>query len=217
MLDTLRNVAVYYPNYNTSVQQQTAAPAASSLVVSGLFGLAVGIFFAICLWRIFTKAGRPGWAAIIPGYNAWTLAEVAGKPGWWGVLVFALVFLSWIPLIGLIPGIVVLVLAILVNLGLARNFGKSTTFAVVGLILFGVVGYAMLAFGSARYEPAEAETRYKGADPVSLKNPTIATSDTAMTPMGPAVPPTEVQPTVQPPVQPPADNQANNQEPPKVL
>lgn len=40
----------------------------------------------IAMWRIFTKAGQPGWAAIIPFYNIYVLMKVVGRPGWWLIL-----------------------------------------------------------------------------------------------------------------------------------
>ena len=75
--------------------------------VGGIIGALCGVFIAILmalppiagLYGIFTKAGKPGWAAIVPIYNAIILAEVIGKPMWWG-LVMALCpcvsFIFWI-------------------------------------------------------------------------------------------------------------------------
>jgi hypothetical protein len=96
--------------------------------------LVVGI---IAMWRVFTKAGRPGWAAIIPIYNIYTLVKVGGYSGWFTLLFF-------IPFVGVI-------IYIVVALGVAKNFGKSGVFGFVGLFLFSLIGYLILAFGSAQY------------------------------------------------------------------
>lgn len=87
-------------------------------------------------WVIFTKAGKPGWAAIIPIYNLVVLLEIVGRPIWWILLMF-LCF----------P-----VVFIIVMLDLAKAFGKDTIFAV-GLILLGFIFLPLLAFGDATYRP----------------------------------------------------------------
>lgn len=92
-------------------------------------------------WKMFEKAGQPGWAAIIPFYNLYVLCKVAGKPGWWLILML-------IPFINLIAFIVV-------SVGVARNFGHGILFAI-GLLLFGFIFYPILGFGGSQYQPAAA-------------------------------------------------------------
>jgi Family of unknown function (DUF5684) len=101
------------------------------------FGLVIFIFAS--LWIVFTKAGQPGWAAIVPIYNVYVLLKIAGRPGWWLVLYL-------IPLVSL-------VIAIIVSLDVAKAFGKGTGFGV-GLALLSPVFYPILAFGDARYQSA---------------------------------------------------------------
>jgi len=98
--------------------------------------LAIVVLLIAALWRVFTKAGQPGWAAIIPIYNAYVLLQIAGKPGWW-----LLLFL--IPLVNVI-------MAIITTAALAAKFGKGVGF-VIGLILLPVVFYPILGFGGAQY------------------------------------------------------------------
>ena len=103
------------------------------------FFVAVGVvalFMLICMWTIFTKAGKPGWAAIIPIYNTIVLLEIVGKPWWW-------LFLMMIPLVNLVFAIWV------INL-LSKSFGKSEGFTV-GLLFVGIIFYPILAFGGAKY------------------------------------------------------------------
>jgi hypothetical protein len=137
--------------------------------VLGLIGYVIAV---IAYWKVFTKAGRPGWQAIIPIYNTWVLFEIAGKPGWWALLSLA----GIIPVIGFLGAIAFLVLYILAMLELAKRFGKSTTFAVVGLIIFNIVGLLILAFGPAKYQPVVAGP--PKADPplppVNTVNPAMA-------------------------------------------
>lgn len=89
------------------------------------------------MWKIFTKAGKPGWAAIVPIYNLIVLLEIAGKPLWFIVLFF-IPFANFVALI-------------LVAIGVAQAFGKSTGFGL-GLAFLGPIFYPMLAFGDATYQ-----------------------------------------------------------------
>ena len=98
--------------------------------------LALAILMIVSFWKIFTKAGKPGWASIIPFYNIYVMLQIAGKPGWWLILYF-------IPLVNLIIGIIVTV-------AFAQRFGKGAGFAV-GMIFLGIIFYPILAFGDARY------------------------------------------------------------------
>ncbi|MFI5401637.1 MAG: DUF5684 domain-containing protein [Planctomycetota bacterium] len=105
-------------------------------VLGTLFYLAIIIFVVAGIWKVFTKAGHPGWAAIVPIYNIYVLCKIAGKPGWW-VLLY------------LIP-VVSLVVAIIVMIDLAKAFGKGTGFAI-GLVFLGFIFFPILGFGSAQY------------------------------------------------------------------
>jgi hypothetical protein len=106
-----------------------------------LLWVAVVILMVASYWTIYTKAGQPGWASLIPIYNLFVLLKMVGKPGWWLVL-----FL--VPIVNLVVGILVMI-------ELAKAFGKSGGF-VVGLLLLPVVFAPMLAFGDARYTPPAA-------------------------------------------------------------
>lgn len=103
------------------------------LVIGAIFTV-IGI---VIMWKVYAKAGQPGWASIIPIYNLYVLVKIAGRPGWWTVLL-------------LIPFVNIIVLAI-VSIDVAKSFGKDAVFGVVGLWLFAIIGYAILAFGGAQY------------------------------------------------------------------
>jgi len=106
--------------------------------LAGVVGLAIVILVFAGIWKTFTKAGKPGWGAIIPIYNIILLLQIAGRPIWWIVLLF-------IPLVNLLVGIVV-------TIDIARNFGKGVGFGI-GLALLGFIFYPILGFGSAQYSP----------------------------------------------------------------
>jgi len=102
-----------------------------------LFLLAIAVIGIIGVWKVFTKAGQPGWAAIIPIYNIIVLLQIVGRPIWWFILLL-------IPLVNLI---ILIILAI----DLAKSFGKSAAWGFFLLFVFSFIGYLILGFGDARY------------------------------------------------------------------
>ena len=98
------------------------------------FGILLIVFASF--WKLFVKAGKPGWAGIIPIYNGVVLLEIVGRPIWWIVLCF-------IPCVGFIVGVILCI-------DLAKSFGKDTGFAI-GLVLLPIVFFPILAFGDSRY------------------------------------------------------------------
>jgi hypothetical protein len=106
-------------------------------------------------WKVYSKAGKPGWACIIPIYNIIVLLEIVGKPIWW-------IFLFLIPCVNIVFGIWT------INL-VSKSFGQSEGFTV-GLILLGFIFWPILGFGSSKYlGPAAAEAR--GLKPNGPGNP----------------------------------------------
>ncbi len=95
-------------------------------------------FIIAAQWKLYVKAGEPGWAALVPVYNMIVMMKIAGKPEWWVILLF-------IPIANFIA-------AIIMYFGLARNFGRSDGFAV-GLIFLPYIFLLILGFGSSRYVP----------------------------------------------------------------
>src|SRR5262245_56481678 len=129
-------------------RQPSGGGDAAGGIIAGLmgllcFGIELGIFVLMIagMWKTFSKAGKPGWAAIIPIYNIIVLLEIIKKPIWWVVL-----FL--IPLVNFI-------ISILVNLEVAKFFGKGAGFAI-GMIFLPFIFWPMLGFGDAKYNPNAA-------------------------------------------------------------
>jgi hypothetical protein len=108
--------------------------------LTGIIGLALYLglvaFYAYVGWRIYAKAGRPGWAALVPVYNALVLTRIVGRPAWWIVLLL-------VPVVNLIA-------ALVLSIDLARSFGRGTAYGI-GLGLLGFLFGPMLAFGDAEY------------------------------------------------------------------
>lgn len=114
-----------------------------------VFFLAILVFNIIVNWIIFTKAGQPGWAILIPVFNLLVMLRVAGKPWWW-IFIFLAFPVFLIPILGqIVYPIVILVFMIMMFHGISKNFGQGAGFTV-GLIFLGTIFRAILAFG--KYE-----------------------------------------------------------------
>lgn len=106
-------------------------------VVGGIIYLAIIILLLAAEWKIFTKAGKPGWAILIPFYNIIVFLQIIGKPWWW------LLIMVFVP----IANIIFLIWA--VNL-LSKSFGYGTGFTL-GLIFLSIIFVPILGFGSSKY------------------------------------------------------------------
>ena len=107
-------------------------------ILQSLVMLAIVVLVIAGFWKVFTKAGKPGWAALIPIYNFIVILQIAGRPIWWIILMF-------IPIVNF-------VVEILVCLDVARNFGKGAGFGL-GLAFLGCIFFPILGFGDAQYQP----------------------------------------------------------------
>jgi len=124
-------------------QEETYPSSSGGGLMAALFGgafflvwLAVIVLVFVSLWKLFEKAGKPGWAGIVPIYNAIVLLEIVGRPLWWIVLLM-------VPCVNLVIGI-------LVCIDLAKAFGKDALYGI-GLALLGFIFFPMLALSDARY------------------------------------------------------------------
>lgn len=107
--------------------------------------LAIIVFEIAALWKVFVKAGKPGWAAIVPIYNLFVLIQITGKPVWW-IILFLIPFVNYVFLIWTI------------NL-VSKSFGKDVGFTL-GLIFLSPIFWPILGFGKAEYKgPAAKEAQ----------------------------------------------------------
>jgi hypothetical protein len=115
----------------------------SSAMGGAIFGVvivyAIVMVFLVLIpaWRVFAKAGQPGWGSLIPIYNIYLMCKICGRPGWW-LLLF------------LVP-IANFIVMIILCIDLAKVFGKSAGFAV-GLILLGFIFLPILGYGKSEYK-----------------------------------------------------------------
>ena len=140
----------YGYNYDYSYDYGSAANVAGGFLLGGvimwIIGMAVGVFLIISMWKLFTKAGRKGWAAIVPVYSIIVMLEIAELPMWY----LALFLIPFANIYAMFK----------VYIEIAHKFGKSTGFGV-GMVFLSIVFIPMLAFG---------KDEYKGGNAINLNN-----------------------------------------------
>lgn len=94
----------------------------------------------VSMWKIFVKAGKPGWASIIPVYNFWVICEIAFNNN---IMWFIFLFIPFLNFVSMIA----------IMIGISKSFGKGTGFAIL-TVFFYVITFPILAFGKAQYNPA---------------------------------------------------------------
>jgi len=117
--------------------QTDQSASSSGSPVGVIVGLLVAVLMIVALWKIFTKAGQPGWACLIPIYNIYILCKIVGRPGWWVILML-------IPFVNFI-------IAIILSIDLAKSFGNGVGFGL-GLAFLGIIFFPILGFGSSQYQ-----------------------------------------------------------------
>jgi len=128
--------------FSLFLQQEPDYLSGGLAVIVSIFSSIMGLISLVAMWKVYVKAGQPGWAVLIPIYNIYVLLEIIGRPWWWLLLL-------------LIPG-VNFVIAIILTFDLAASFGKSTGFGF-GLLFLSFIFMLILAFGDAQYTgPAAA-------------------------------------------------------------
>ena len=118
------------------MDSDTAAAAGGSALGS-IFGLVFAVIAIVAMYKIFVKAGEPGWAAIVPLYNTYTLVKIAGL----NPLLFLLLLVPFVNV----------VFAIYVMIKLGETFGKTAGWSVIFLVVLSFVGMLILGFGDAKY------------------------------------------------------------------
>ena len=117
-------------DYRCSASYSSSLDPVTALIVA-VITLGITVLMLATMWRVYEKAGKPGWAAIVPIYNMVVLLEIVGRPPLW-ILLFFIPFVNF-------------VLAIMVTMDLAKSFGKSSSFGLL-LVFLPFIGYPILAF-----------------------------------------------------------------------
>ncbi|HTA82826.1 MAG TPA: DUF5684 domain-containing protein [Bacteroidia bacterium] len=95
----------------------------------------IAVFVVICEWKILTKAGKPGWACLVPIYNLIIFLEIIGKP-WWYIFMFLIPIYGWF------------ILPIICINRFSKSYGQGVGFTV-GLLFLPIIFIAITAFSSS--------------------------------------------------------------------
>lgn len=143
------------------------------LAVGGILGLGVGFFIAcaivfwifqiIAYWKMFTKAGEPGWKSIIPFYNQYVMYKLTWKTSWfWISLIVAVVYGVFTSLnqnfpdvmlyavLLLVFAIIILVISIISYHKISKSYGHGAGYTV-GMLFLWPIFVLILGYGKSRY------------------------------------------------------------------
>lgn len=120
----------------SSYEAAGMAVGAGVLIVYWLFMMALCVFIIVAMWKVFVKAGKPGWACIVPFYSQYCMFDMAFGNGW-------LFLLSFVPCVNF-------VIAVMLYFKLAKAFGQGVGFGF-GLLFLSPIFIAILGFGNAEY------------------------------------------------------------------
>ncbi len=120
---------------SAAAPDSTAAASGAILAILGVTAV-LGLLLLIATWVIYSKAGKPGWANIIPIYSSIVHIQLVGRPLWWFVML-------------LIPGVNIYFSIVLTN-DLSKSFGHGVGFTL-GLIFLPIIFLPILAFGGSQY------------------------------------------------------------------
>ena len=183
-------------DYNTvSTPDAVGGMLAASMAVFGVIafiGLAITVFAIVCNWKIFEKAGRKGWEAIIPIYNMYVMTQIAGLQSWY-IILLIIPFVNFVASVYLIYKFV-------------KSFGQGIGFCI-GYIFLPIIFVAIMAFD-------KKITYINNVPPV----PGVAPTPVATTPADPWVTGNaSAGPAASPALPPLPDRAAGAPAPPKVL
>jgi len=139
-----------YTSYDMSSSADSAAGGAAFGVFTLVY-IVIIVLMIVSMWRLFVKAGKPGWAAIVPIYNQIVMLQIAGRPAWWILLTIFIPFFGWW-------------VAIVAIIDFVKSYGKSTGYGVFAIFL-PLIAYPMLAFSKTTQYVRPAAEGFEGFVP----------------------------------------------------
>jgi Family of unknown function (DUF5684) len=138
----MRKVGVLLPLLGFAFAQEDIPTTGQVPAFFWVIYIAILALAVVSMWKLFTRAGKPGWASIVPIYNTIVMLEIAGKPIWW-------FFMLFIPIVNIVFGFLTLY-------HFSKSYGKAEGFSI-GVALLSIIFIPLLAFSDAKYQgPATA-------------------------------------------------------------
>ena len=161
-----------YYYYDGGYYEPDVGIAFAGLGVSLLIFSVATLLATVCYWKLLSKAGKPGWAILIPFYGSYKMFETTFGVGY-GYLTFlplATIIINFIPILGQIISIIVYVLYLFVfPVMFAKRYGAGTLLAI-GTILLPVICLPILAFNSVYQYMGPIGAGPFGLPPIGGKN-----------------------------------------------
>jgi hypothetical protein len=184
---------------DTASTTSTAASNAQNAVMAVVLLILVSVLLVVAVggivtfWKLFTKAGKPGWASIVPVYNLMVMGQIAGYPSWVGITAGVLSVVGGaLPVVGPFIGLVVIGMEIYMIVGMMKKYDAGTGFWVLAILLPIITMFTV------------KNVNYKGDSAPGVAGPQGGVTPPGMQPPA-QQPPMEQPPTQQPPMsQPPA-------------
>ena len=137
-MDTTYTTPTYESSSSMTPAESTAM--AGFMMLYWVVMLVLIVVTVVSMWKLFTKAGKPGWASIVPIYNNIVQLEIAGRPAWWVLLIMLVPFFNvWVSVVSMIDFV--------------RSYQRSGLW-VIGFMLAPVIALPWFAFSS--------KTQYRG-------------------------------------------------------
>lgn len=157
---------LYSYSTSTGTSGETMDPAFVGVMIAVYVVIMIlTVILIISQWKLFAKAGKPGWASIVPIYNFIVMLEIVGRPVWWVALLF-------VPFVNI-------VIEIMLILDLAKAYGKSSGYGVL-MLLFPYIMFPVLAFSK--------DTKYVGPVAAGVVPQPMAQPQYGPAPAAPAQP-----------------------------
>lgn len=193
----------YGYGYDTTPAATGLAAFGVGMLIFWLIGMAISVFTLICMWKVFKKAGKPGWASLIPIYNIIVMLEIAELPMWY-IALYCLPFANIYAMFK-------------TYIELAKKFGKSAGFGV-GMVFLAPIFFGILAFGKdSNYVGGQNNVQPTYQQAVQPQQPVMQQpiNPTPVQPVAPVMqePVQPVQPVMPQPVEPVIQQPTMPQEP----
>ena len=107
----------------------------NSSPIANIISLVLLVIAVVGAWKVFVKAGIPGWHSLIPFLNTYDICKIALKDS-----------------VGLFTVLSILIVPVYIYpcIKLAKAFGKGTGFGIL-TFFFSFIGMPILGFGYAEY------------------------------------------------------------------
>ena len=145
--------------YNSDMLDAIVGGSIALILILGLLIMAYLVFYIVCLWKLFKKAGKNGWESLIPFYNTYVLVEIAGLNWWYFLIAISGTIASMLNIDGLtwLTNIASLAVNFFIFYNLAKKMHKEPMgIAIAGVFVSGIMVPVLALSKSYEYDSSVA-------------------------------------------------------------